>query len=400
MDWDATDTDQTVLQGDYFDQTYQYPLSGLDRNQNRTGNVLSRWNHAFSDTSSLSLQAYYDRLDRNVGIFHELRDTGDVDFQNNFALGERNHFIWGLEYRVTADTLKAAPGASQIYNPESASKQTFSSFAQNEITLVENRLKATAGAKFEHNDFTGFEIQPGLRLLWTPMEKQVFWSAVSRAARTPSREESDLTDRRRNTITVGNPELESEYLTAYEVGYRYLPRRDLSFDLALFYNVYDNMRTAESLGVANGVNYFTYRNNGEGETYGAELSANWKVIDRWRLTASYTALQVQMHLKPGVADPNFEATEGFTPKNQFQIHSYVDLPGHFEFDQGLYYVDNLPGQQVESYFRYDIGVGWRPTKHIEARVSFQNLLQKSHYEIGGGNAPIERGVFARLSIRF
>jgi iron complex outermembrane receptor protein len=243
-------------------------------------------------------------------------------------------------------------------------------------------------------------VQPGLRLLWTPLEQHVFWGAVSRAVRTPSREETALVDNHRNSVVLNNPNLESEKLVAYELGYRFLPRPNLSFDLALFYNDYSSMRTAENLGTINGINYSTYRNNGLGETYGAELGASWRVIDRWRLSASYTALQVQMHLKPGVIDPAFETTEGNTPKNQFQIHSYVDLPWHFELDQGLYYVENLPNQNVDSYFRYDIGLGWRPTSHIEARVSFQNLLEKTHYEQGGGNNPVERGVFAKLTIRF
>ncbi len=400
LDWEVSPTDQMVFQGDYLSQRYQYPLSDLANNRNRTGNLLHRWSHTFSDTSGMSLQTYYERIDRDAGIFHEMRHTGDVDFQHNFATGKRNNLVWGLSYRISSDEVIAAPGSKAYFDPESATKQTVSAFVQDEITLVENRLKITPGAKFEHNDFTGFEVQPGLRLLWTPQEKHVFWGAISRAVRTPSREETALVDSFRNSVVLNNPSLDSEKLVAYELGYRFLPRPNLSFDLALFYNDYSSMRTADSLGKINGVDYFTYRNNGMGETYGAEIGANWRVVDRWRLSASYTALQVQMHLKPGVVDPSFEPTEGNTPKNQFQIHSYLDLPGHFELDQGLYYVENLPNQKVDSYFRYDIGLGWRPTSHIEARVSFQNLLEKTHYEQGGGNNPVERGVFAKLTIRF
>ena len=160
------------------------------------------------------------------------------------------------------------------------------------------------------------------------------------------------------------------------------------------------MRTTEWIGNVGGVNYMSYRNGGAGETYGAEMSASWRVVDRWRLTASYTALQVQLHVKPGVQDPSFEVVEGYTPENQFQIHSYLDLPAHFEFDQGLYYVDNLPGQNVQNYLRYDIGLGWRPKKWFEARLSFQNLLNASHREFGGANAVVDRSVFGQIRIRF
>ena len=107
-----------------------------------------------------------------------------------------------------------------------------------------------------------------------------------------------------------------------------------------------------------------------------------------------------MHLKPGAVNPGFETMEGNTPANQFQIHSYLDLPGHLEFDQGLYYVDNLATQGVTSYLRYDIGLGWRPAKWFEARLSFQNLTQTSHLEFGGGSSEIERSVFGQVTVRF
>jgi len=31
------------------------------------------------------------------------------------------------------------------------------------------------GSKFEHNNRSGFEIQPNVRLLWTPTLHQTFW---------------------------------------------------------------------------------------------------------------------------------------------------------------------------------------------------------------------------------
>src|SRR6266516_5012056 len=46
--------------------------------------------------------------------------------------------------------------------------QLFSAFVQDQITLVEDTLSLTLGSKFEHNDHTGFEVQPTARFLWTP----------------------------------------------------------------------------------------------------------------------------------------------------------------------------------------------------------------------------------------
>ena len=55
-------------------------------------------------------------------------------------------------------------------------------------------LSLTLGTKLEHNDYTGFEVEPNVRLSWTLSSKQALWAAVSRAVRTPSRIDQDLSE--------------------------------------------------------------------------------------------------------------------------------------------------------------------------------------------------------------
>ena len=61
-----------------------------------------------------------------------------------------------------------------------------------ELGGYENDLRLTLGSKFEHNDFSGFEIQPNARIAWSPDEAHTIWGAISRAARTPARGEQDV----------------------------------------------------------------------------------------------------------------------------------------------------------------------------------------------------------------
>jgi len=65
-------------------------------------------------------------------------------------------------------------------------------FIQDEYSLLKDTLTFTAGTKVEHNDYTGYEIQPSVRSLYTPHKSHKFWGAVARAVRTPSRIERDL----------------------------------------------------------------------------------------------------------------------------------------------------------------------------------------------------------------
>ena len=80
------------------------------------------------------------------------------------------------------------------------------------------------GTKLEHNDYTGFEVEPSARLQWNVTPKQMLWAAVSRAVRTPSRIDVDLSEPGPgHLLTIlqgGRSAYTSESVIAYELGYR------------------------------------------------------------------------------------------------------------------------------------------------------------------------------------
>src|SRR6185503_11336247 len=137
------------------------------------------------------LQLYYDRTHRSIpnSIAQDL-NTYDVDFQHRFAFEGGHDVVWGLSYRVVEDDI--AHPATLAFLPERVMHRWYGGFAQDEITLLPERWYLTVGGKLEHNDYTGFEVQPSVRLAWRPSGEQTVWSAVSRAVRTPSRVDRDF----------------------------------------------------------------------------------------------------------------------------------------------------------------------------------------------------------------
>jgi iron complex outermembrane recepter protein len=375
------------------------------------GNLLGSWKHSFSDSADLNVQLYYDRTERRDQVHREIRDTYDLDGVQHFTWGDRQEFVAGVGYRYTEDHLsdgKAGTGTI-VFNPLSRGDQLFSTFIQDEITLIERRLRLTVGSKLEHNDYTGWEVQPSTRLLWTPNEKNSLWGAVSRAVRTPSRFEHDIRAHFSVIPTgpasvtyldlLGNPSYHSERLIAYEIGYRVHPLEHASFDLALFYNDYDDLRTIE--GAPGGL---VPLNNMRGETYGAEFSANFTITKDWKLSAGYTALKMQLHQNSPAAIPGSENAEGDSPQNQLHLRSFLDLPYHLQFDNMVYYVDKLANRGVPSYVRWDVRLGWRPTPNFELSLNVQNLLDDRHPEFGPNYlvspTEIERSIYAKATWRF
>src|SRR5256884_4009246 len=268
-DWTPTGADSLTLQGDIYQSKYGETLtvpslnspysSTFPNNGNYSGaNILGRWNHS-SEGSSMSLQMYYDNTTiADNSLFVDHQNIFDMDFQHGFRVGDSQQFVWGLGYRSIRD--RNDPSFSVSLRPNQLTLNHFSAFIQDEISLVDNRLRLTFGSKFEHNDFTGFEVQPNARLLWTLTPNQSVWTAVSRAVRTPALTEEGL---RLNSAVVppatpanpsplpavvavfGSQQFNSEDLLAYELGYRVQATSNLSLDIATFYNNYSNLRTAE-----------------------------------------------------------------------------------------------------------------------------------------------------------
>ena len=322
VDWDAAEQNSFTIQGDgyvgwirqvivvYTAPVPPYTESIPDDWQVHGADVLGRWTHTFSDTSDLKVQAYYDYTSRKAAIFDEERHTFDLSLQHEFALGGRNKVVWGLGYHITTDAEQNNPSIS--FNPDAQTENLYSGFLQDEIALVKDRLSLTFGSKLEHNDYTGVEVEPGARLLWTPwadsslrsLSSQTFWASVSRAVRTPSRVEESFTSRMANQpfpslpeISYGTDDFESEKLMAYEIGYRVQPLEKLSLDLAAFYNDYDDLRSIEVVAFLPPLTT-VLGNDLYGHTKGVEISATWKVADWWRLQPSYTYLHMNLYARP------------------------------------------------------------------------------------------------------
>jgi iron complex outermembrane receptor protein len=436
-DWTPAGANSLTLQGDLYRTSFNEtltvaslsaPYSNTFPNDGKYsgGNILGRWNHT-SEGSSMSLQMYYDNTTiTDHSLFGDHQNILDIDFQDGFHVGDSQQFVWGLGYRSIHDKNDASFTVS--LQPNQVTLNQFSTFLQDEISLVDNRLQVTLGSKFERNDFTGFEIEPNARLLWNLTPNQSIWTAVSRAVRTPALTEEGL---RLNSQVIppgtpGNPtplpavvavfgshQFNSEDLLAYELGYRVQATSNLSLDIATFYNNYTNLRTAEpgapfvegSPAPTDIVVPFVAGNKMSGGTYGVELFADWKVIPKWRLAGSYSYLQMNIHKNLNSQDPTPDNPNGISPRHQWYLRSSIDLPKHFDQDTTLRFVDHLPGLGLPNYYSLDAHLGWRPVTSLELSIGGQNLLNNWHLEflpdfVNTSPTVVKRSIFGSITVKF
>lgn len=413
-DWNLNKNKSLTIQGDIYDggerqilEAYYLTVPFRQNTPNRIavsgGNLLARLTDRVSETSEQTLQFYYDRIDRRELEFGEHRNTWDLDFQRRQRPNARHELIWGLGYRYTVDSTDSSFWVN--FDPAEANQTVFSAFIQDDIILKPNKVRLTLGSKFEHNSYTNIEIQPNIRALWTPSKRNAIWAAISRAVRTPSRWERSG---RVNAEAAGNPalpswvvvtpnpEFVSEKLTAYELGYRTQPSKRVSFDLAAFYNVYDDIRAFA------GVDPFLemsplpphivlplqLQNKISGTTRGAELAINWEPTDWWRLSGGVSYLHMDLIQDPStlanwLTEPILDPMDG-SPKRQYHIRSYIDLPNNLEFDAMLYSVGAVERTIVPAYSRVDLRLGWRPRKDFDVSLILQNAFQVEHREFDVG----------------
>jgi iron complex outermembrane receptor protein len=434
LDHESSAQNNYTLQGDYYTgnagTTYDvasiippYLNTFQKKSESAGGNIIGRWNHTFTNTSALTLQAYYDRSDRKDLFAAGVVDTADVDLQYRFKWFGGQEIVLGTGYRYTRDNI-ANDNELRTANPASRSDSLLNAFIQDDITLIDNRLHWVIGSKFEHNGYTGFEVQPNTRLIWTPSSTQSVWGAVSRSVRTPSRAESDIEanyavippGQAQNpgplpvqVIVAGSPDFKSETIIAYELGYRLQPIDRLSIDLAGYYNRYDNIRSAETnqptLAFKDGIPYVLAVNKlinpQKVDIYGMELALEWQPLEWWRIKGTYTFAEMKTDY-----NQNDPSAENFSlPRHKFSVRSSMNLGKNIDADAWLRYTDSFDNGGVSSYVTLDLRLAWRPVKNLELALVGQNLLENRHQEFRPEQYSrqiyeVERSVYGKLTWKF
>lgn len=405
-----------TLQGDLYGGSLEAggaPIESsiVDDTEVSGGFVLAGWQRPLAGGGEARLQAYYDRTHRDIpGVFAEDRDIVDVDYQRRRPIGGRHELIWGLSYRLSSDDVVNSEIIS--WTPPSRDLQLFSAFVQDEISFAGGRAALTLGSKFEHNDYTGFELQPSLRVRWRASERQVLWAAASRAVRTPNRLDRDIrldaqlsADPPLFFALQGSDAFEAERVVAVEAGYRVRASATFSTDLAVFVNDYDRLQSIEGPGaprLENGrvVVPFEFGNGLRGDSLGAEVTALWQPTPKWRLHAAWTALDLDLETAPGSNDTTSAAAEGNNPRHQIQLRWLWDAGDSWTVDGTLRWVDELPNLGVDDYEELDLRLAYRPNNRWSLALVGRNLLDRFHFEWGPQASAVERDVYVSATWSF
>lgn len=430
-DWDITKRDTLNVQGDMYigrdgervavSSYSPAAVTVIDAPHSTSGgNITASWRRQINNHSDIETRGYFDRTTRFSPQLGEIRNTFDIDFLYHLMMMGRQDVLLGVGARWSPDNI-TQKFATIDFEPHQETDRVYSWFVQDQIGLVPGKLSLILGSKFEHNNRSGFEVQPNGRLLWTPTSHQTVWTAVTRAVRTPSRLDQDfqLTDYLETVAVgpvkvpvflrvVGSLKFRSERLFGTEIGYRTLVASKLFVDFSAFRNDYNNLYGygpgTEFLEAAPSPAHLVLQeplaNALKGDTSGGEIAPDWKPAHWLELRGSYSYLHLYVHDKPGFTDTTNTASDnGSSPHHQIVIQPIFNLPRKIEFDLAYRYVNALPYQNITAYKTTDARFGWHPSHSWELSVVGQNLLQPHHAEFGSDVdtiVGIKRDVYGKI----
>ncbi|MDD7806008.1 MAG: TonB-dependent receptor [Endozoicomonas sp. (ex Botrylloides leachii)] len=459
--------DSITIQGDLYEGSTRPPYNVYDIDQHKIvqktnadraqngGNILARFNRSL-DNGSLMFKSYLDFYVNDDLRLNEKRDTWDIEFQHSFDWWDNHYFIWGGNYRVDWYNLDDREQNFTKVQERTFNEELYSLFVQDSFKYTPD-LEFTFSARAQSSMNGGIEVQPNVRFSWTPDRETTVWGAISRAVKTPALSETRL---KINNISYmgklkqgnslndtffsvqGNPDLNSEKLTAIDFGFRKQFMPSFSIDTAAFVNYYKDVTAYEYSGICEApfqlnatfeicfdpanlppafaanqtgpVIFPTILNNTlEVVTHGIEFSFDWRVKEWWRIRLNYSYINVDADSKQknDYGRRNEMIVEGIAAKHTANLFSHMSLSSSWDLSFWLKYIGSLrldPHYDVNN-IKANTNIDLKLTKEIKPGLELslvgQNLLynrQLQFYEVFTGQmqTEVERSAYLQLRWEF
>lgn len=433
-DYTQVDNGQTVSLSDLSTFKTSKIQSDLSRDDLK---LMTRLEHRLGAFSNQMLQASYLMLSADTAYHNEDYAVLDVDYQMNTIVNGIN-VDWGINYRNTQINSKDTDYVYMVEDMDSISQ--YGAFAQVEFDLVPDTLNFSFGNRSEHNDFTGWEHQPIVRLLWKPDEKHVLWSSLSQGIRIPSFIEingrtvlsgkrvgdqietgySAIDDLYIPLYLNGNSNIEAEKTISAEIGYRYI-QKNWNLDLTVFNTESKNALALETevtplsieeiLALNNPLAIdatlkdtvidYNFVSNARLETYGSELVFSWQPnpVFKAEIGYNYTSYEYQL-------EDSTRTVVGQTShlSQAFLKSSLAITDDHFVF--ALYRFEDGDAYKANDFGVLDLSWSWIINPSIAFTLTGNNLLANDHIEYKNTDEVyvvptyIESSVVARMTVNF
>lgn len=313
---------------------------------------------------------YSDAEQKKAGVRTNFYDSesGNIILEDDYYLGK----VLTLEDYAPFASLKE-------------SFETHSLYGQLKIPVSEH-ITVFLGSRFDDVKGIDSKLSPRFATIYQPTPANTFKLQYGESFRTPVTNELYSND----DVTVGNPELRSEYVKTTELIWRHEANTWHS-NMVLFHNqLHDFITTVPQL---NNANMFTFSNQLDDTNRGVEFDSRWNIAPEISLTATYT----QYFDKP--IKPTFKR--------------FASIVSSYELDQWLFSINGLWRGEVKgetlaatpfmqsSYMLFSATSRYSINDKSRLTLKMYNLLDKQHntYDPRVANGAVA-GVSREISLNY
>ena len=388
---------------------------------------LVRWSHGLEAARSWTMQAYWDRAERDWSSQqYESQDTLDLDFSVHDRRNSAHDLSWGVNYREIEHKLVAnelinsgATGGLAQFSRNNIRQKQLGVYVQNDWRIPNSNVTLTMGAKLEKLDQQPLFFLPNFRWMWRQDASTTFWSGFSRSVRVPSRLDTDgaksqvvLGSGQFNGLNLPFPvmldiegKMMAEHLRSLEFGYK----RQLSYNASLtgsvYFNRYSDLRSGQMGGVycqplpecaldPSNIQYVVVPlqlgNGFRAKSQGFEVAADWVLPNKHRVRANLSHFKMKAFEQ--IPNSVIQDSPGSSPAWMANIQWGFQPTSQTRVDLTLRHVDQLKkltfGSRMPRYTALDVQWSGRLDRNTTWFINARNIGVHKNQEFASDGGEI------------
>ncbi|RYF02413.1 MAG: TonB-dependent receptor [Comamonadaceae bacterium] len=331
---------------------------------------------------------------------------------------------WKREELDNRDTVGLAPidYAGNPVNSSSLSASTWAIFGEDQIFLRED-LALTLGLRMDHHEKYGNNWSPRAYLVYHPQPEWTVRGGVSRGFRAPGLKENSPSaatqsggngcrslaglgwtstsvnaDGTRGCYMAGNPDLEPETSTNFELGTSW-DRNGWSLGATYFHTNFKNKIDYQPLGLYNGFWWTRMANAQRARTRGLEGTINVPLAANLEWNTNLTKMFESKNLTTGaslLAVPKFTAYSSL----QWRIQAAWTAAVSMRHTGKELVTTGTATSFAKAYTTFDLSTNYHVNDTLTLRAGVVNVTDKQTRELGSNYDNGGRTYFAGLTARF
>lgn len=335
-----------------------------------------------SDTFSITTKGKQISIDRDAEIDTKLAklqmDLPDIDF------GDTHSHAIQLGGKWQADNLSQTNnGKNELVSDEA--KRNVSELYLQDDWFIGNNFEVLTGLRYQNDSDFGSHTAPKIAVKYgygkDDNHEHVWRASIGKGYRVPNLKERYYVFDHSvyGYMVMGNPQLQPETSTSYQLGYQGKLTDQLNITANAFYNEVQDLIQTDSNNplVKDGISIYRYQNVNNASTYGGDIGIDWRMSSQHSLKANYSHTRTKNKTTDTelVARPRHKASLYLTSKLYNQGASQFDLINHIRYES-KHLVSSAQLAYSPAWWTWDIKGNYQLSSQFSLHAGIKNILNK------------------------